>query len=100
MRKLAARSSLLLAAAFTLAISPDLAQRPKPCKPTPKPTTSKPTTTEVELDEPTPTAKGQPKPEDLGPPPQAGQMTVEAAQAKRLFDGEKWEEAALALDRV
>ncbi len=38
--------------------------------------------------------------EDLGPPPQAGQMTEQAAQAKRLFDGEKWEDAALALYRV
>src|ERR1700753_784252 len=30
---------------------------------------------------------------DLGPPPQAGQMTEDAAKAKRLFDAEKWEEA-------
>jgi len=82
----------LLAAAFALAVSPAMAQ--KGGKPTPKP---KPVTTEVELDEPT--TKDQ-KPQDLGPPPQAGQMTEQAAQAKRLFDGEKWEEAALALDRV
>jgi hypothetical protein len=89
------KASLLTAIAFLLAAAPSFAQKPKPGKPAPKPTT-----TEVELDEPTPTAKGQPKPEDLGPPPQAGQMTEQAAQAKRLFDGEKWEEAALALDRV
>ncbi len=37
---------------------------------------------------------------DNSPPPQAGQMTEQAAQAKRLFDSEKWEAAALALDRV
>ena len=62
-------------------------------------------TQEVELDaNPTPTntqataATTQPK--DMGPPPQAGQMTEDAAKAKRLFDAEKWEEAALALDRV
>jgi hypothetical protein len=55
---------------------------------------------EIELEEPTPAGKKEEKPQDLGPPPQAGQMTEQAAQAKRLFDGEKWEEAALALDRV
>lgn len=40
--------------------------------------------------------------EDAGPagPAVAGQMTEEAAQAKRLFDGEKWAQAALALNRV
>ena len=30
----------------------------------------------------------------------AGQMTEEAAQAKRLFDSERWSEAALLLKRV
>lgn len=33
-------------------------------------------------------------------PVTAGQMTEEAAQAKRLFDAERWSEAALALKRV
>ncbi len=32
--------------------------------------------------------------------PVPGQMTEEAAQAKRLFDNSKWQEAALALKRV
>jgi hypothetical protein len=32
--------------------------------------------------------------------PTAGQMTEEAAQAKRLFDAEHWEQAVLAFDRV
>lgn len=32
--------------------------------------------------------------------PSAGQMTEEAAQAKRLFDREKWDDAALQLERV
>ena len=36
---------------------------------------------------------------DAGPVT-AGQMTEEAAQAKRLFDAERWSEAALALKRV
>ena len=33
-------------------------------------------------------------------PPVAGQMTEQAAQARRLFDGEKWRDASLALARV
>ncbi len=33
-------------------------------------------------------------------PVTAGQMTEEAAQAKRLFDGERWAEAAVILKRV
>jgi tetratricopeptide (TPR) repeat protein len=33
-------------------------------------------------------------------PVTAGQMTEEAAQGKRLFDGERWSEAALVLKRV
>ncbi|NUP10091.1 MAG: hypothetical protein HOW73_28915 [Polyangiaceae bacterium] len=38
---------------------------------------------------------------DAGPPPEPGQPTEEAAQAKRLFDSNtKWAEAALALKRV
>jgi len=48
---------------------------------------------DIELDEP-----GQEN-EPAGPVV-AGQMTEEAAQAKRLFDAERWAEAALALDRV
>jgi tetratricopeptide (TPR) repeat protein len=35
-----------------------------------------------------------------GAPVNAGQMTEEAATAKRLFDGERWSEAALGLYRV
>jgi tetratricopeptide (TPR) repeat protein len=35
-----------------------------------------------------------------GAPVQAGQMTEEAANAKRLFDTERWSEAALGLYRV
>src|SRR4051794_39535766 len=33
-------------------------------------------------------------------PATAGQMTEEAAQGKRLFDAERWSEAALVLKRV
>jgi hypothetical protein len=37
---------------------------------------------------------------DKTPPPAAGQMTEEAAQAKRLFDGEHWKDALTSLERV
>lgn len=37
---------------------------------------------------------------DDDPPASVGQMTEEAAQAKRLFDNEHWEQASLALKRV
>jgi tetratricopeptide (TPR) repeat protein len=47
---------------------------------------------EINLDEEAP-------PQDEGPVT-AGQMTEEAAQAKRLFDAERWAEAALVLKRV
>ncbi len=57
---------------------------------TPKPATGE--KVDIELDEPgTATPTG---------PAVAGQMTEEAAQAKRLFDAERFAEAALALDRV
>ncbi|HEY2514509.1 MAG TPA: hypothetical protein VGI39_26775, partial [Polyangiaceae bacterium] len=81
-----------------------------------KPKKPQNTQQEIELDQPAPAnpapgtgstsgaAGGAPgaaaKPVDNSPPPQAGQMTEQAAQAKRLFDGEKWSDAALALYRV
>ena len=65
---------------------------------------------EIELDAPAaaPTntapgaapAAGGVRATDSSPPPQAGQMTEQAAQAKRLFDGEKWSDASLSLYRV
>jgi len=63
----------------------DLDSQPTNANPNPNPTQGTAATTQ---------------PKDLGPPPQAGQMTEDAAKAKRLFDAEKWQEAALALDRV
>ena len=53
----------------------------------------------IELDEPA-TPNGSPAASSSGPAPVAGQMTEQAAQAKRLFDGEKWGDASLALYRV
>ncbi len=46
---------------------------------------------EISLDDDTPADEG---------PVVAGQMTEEAAQGKRLFDAERWSEAALVLKRV
>lgn len=54
----------------------------------------------IELDDAQPAQGGATHAADSGPPPVAGQMTEQAAQAKRLFDGEKWGDAALALYRV
>jgi hypothetical protein len=55
----------------------------------------------IELDEPSPSGEtGAAPAAPSGPPPVAGQMTEQAAQAKRLFDGEKWGDASSALYRV
>jgi len=65
-----------------------------------KPGTAKPGAAagaDIELDEP---AQPAAKAADNGPPPTAGQMTEPAAQAKRLFDSEKWLDASLGLYRV
>ena len=97
MRKSVARM-FLVASALTL-LAPSSAEAQKRGGGGKKPPTTQTKGNTVELDdEPAPTAGG--KPVDRSPPPQAGQMTEQAAQAKRLFDGEKWQEAALALDRV
>jgi hypothetical protein len=86
--------------------SPALAQKPKPKPPTAKPAgkpNGKPAGggEAIELDEPAAPGPGGAKPSaPSGPPPVAGQMTEQAAQAKRLFDGEKWGDAASALYRV
>lgn len=98
-----------LSAAFVMTTDPAFAQRrprgggaqkgPK----TPKtPTTTAPVNGgDIELDENPQAGGAKPKAGgDASPPPQAGQMTEQAAQAKRLYDSEKWWEAALALDRV
>src|SRR5580693_7561583 len=54
----------------------------------------------VSADGPTPPTKKAPKVVDNSPPAVAGQPTEAAAQAKRLYDGEKWWDAAKALYRV
>jgi hypothetical protein len=96
----------LFGAALTTSDDAYAQRRKKPKKPQPTQQQQ-----EIELDQP---SSSQPantggastastpasKPVDNSPPPQAGQMTEQAAQAKRLFDGEKWSDAALALYRV
>jgi hypothetical protein len=109
MRKSVARVVLLASAlslvCATSASDADAQKKPRPARPAPKPT-AKPApvpapTADVELDAPPKPAAGPPvKAVDNSPPPQAGQMTEQAAQAKRLYDSEKWWEASLALDRV
>jgi len=104
MRKSVARKFLLVAA-LALAVTPSFAQKGAGKGgggggKNPPPKGGGKGAQEIELEEPTPAGKKDDKPQDLGPPPQAGQMTEQAAQAKRLFDGEKWEDAALALNRV
>ncbi len=106
---------LLVASAATLlslsvAGSPTtaFAQKPKPkppaTKPAGKPAGGQPHggggSQSIELDDAPPAGTTPAKPVDNSPPPVAGQMTEQAAQAKRLFDGEKWADAALALSRV
>ena len=83
-----------VAITFPLIAQNSYAQKPKGKKP------AATATAEVELDaKPVATGAANTQAKDLGPPPQAGQMTEDAAKATRLFDAEKWEEAALALDR-
>jgi hypothetical protein len=95
---------------LSLVSSQASAQRAKPRRPPAvKPTKPKPAPSGndgIELDAPAPAApaSGAPSsgaaPAPSGPPPVAGQMTEQAAQAKRLFDSEKWGDASLALYRV
>lgn len=53
----------------------------------------------IDLDEEVEEGEGEEEVVDEGPVT-AGQMTEDAAQAKRLFDAERWSEAALMLKRV
>jgi hypothetical protein len=61
--------------------------------------TAQPKGQTIDLDEEEGEGEGEAAPEDEGPVT-AGEMTEEAAQAKRLFDNERWAEAALLLKRV
>jgi hypothetical protein len=105
LRKLLIASGTCLLS-LSLMSSQAAAQKPKPkppaAKPSGKPAGKPPAGGEsIELDEPAAPTGSQPKAAASGGPAAvAGQMTEQAAQAKRLFDGEKWGDASLALYRV
>src|ERR1700722_6337720 len=99
MRKSFARICLLASAVALCTLSASAQRRRPKSQPQQQAPAPAPAGGEIELDEPA--GKAAPaKAVDNSPPPTAGQMTEQAAQAKRLFDGEKWSEAALALYRV
>jgi hypothetical protein len=88
-----------LAAAMVLSgTSAEAQRRPKP----PKPPPGQPAPVDLDADSgATPAKPGKPgKPTDNSPPAQAGQPTDAASQAKRLYESEKWWDAAQALYRV
>ncbi len=68
-------------------------------KPSPS---QQPAAVDLDADNPTPAkpAKGTSKAADSGPTPTAGQPTEAAAQAKRLYETQKWWDSAAALYRV
>lgn len=97
MRLTLLRKVLIASATCVLSVSLATPSTAQPRKPKAPAAAENPETIELDIDEP---ADAAPQPVDLGPPPVAGQMTEQAAQAKRLFDGEKWSDAAAALYRV
>jgi len=76
-------------------------KKKKPAAPTAQPG-GQPAPVDLDADAPTPAAKPgkTAKPVDNSPPPQAGQPSDAAAQAKRLYESEKWWDAAKAYFRV
>jgi hypothetical protein len=79
------------------------AQRPKKKPPAAQPAQpAQPAPVDLDADTPqAPSKGGKPaKPVDNSPPATAGQPTEAAAQAKRLYESEKWWDAAKALFRV
>ena len=102
MRKRFAGLALVASLALGLLPSDGYAQQPKGGAPD-KPKAGAPKKGDViDLDDEDGDPKDPKKKQAAAPEetPTPGQMTEEAAQAKRLFDGNKWPEAALALKRV
>jgi hypothetical protein len=102
MRRVLTRGFGILALATAVAFtgtSAEAQRRPKP----PKPPAGQPAPVDLDSDSNAAAAPkgGKPaKPVDNSPPPQAGQPTDAASQAKRLYESEKWWDAAQALYRV
>ena len=104
MRSLLTRGLLVtsLTAAMVLGSTGADAQRRKKPPAAPAPAAPAGAPAPVDLDAPATPGKGGKgaKPVDNSPPAQAGQPTDAAAQAKRLYESEKWWDAAQALYRV
>jgi tetratricopeptide (TPR) repeat protein len=108
-RRLAARGVLVTALAAALCVQAATAQAAKPKKPAPAaaaPPAAGPAPAAagpVDMDADSPQSQKGAKPAkvvDNSPPPVAGQPTAAASQAKRLYENEKWWDAAQALFRV
>jgi hypothetical protein len=103
MRKVVTRGIWVtaLASAISLTGTSAEAQRPR-ARPRPAAQPAQPAPVDLDADAPAPGGKpAKPaKPVDNSPPPSAGQPTEAAAQAKRLYESEKWWDAAKALYRV
>src|SRR5579859_3577608 len=92
-----------LASAICLTGASAEAQRGKKRPPAPAaspPVAAQPVPVDLDADAPPPPKATRPRAADNGPPPLAGQPTEAAAQAKRLYESEKWWDAAKALYRV
>ncbi|MDP9033468.1 MAG: hypothetical protein M3O50_01570 [Myxococcota bacterium] len=112
MRRLLSRGVWMtaLVAAVGFSAAPASAQRPKKrpaAAPSPSAATKAPAPVDLDADNPSAaappsavTAKPSKPVVDNSPPAQAGQPSEAAAQAKRLYEGEKWWDAAKALFRV
>jgi hypothetical protein len=105
-RRLAARGVLVTALAAALCVPAATAQGAKPKKGAPTAPAGQPAAAApagpVDMDaDSAPQKGGKPaKAVDNSPPAVAGQPTAAAAQAKRLYENEKWWDAAQALFRV
>jgi tetratricopeptide (TPR) repeat protein len=94
----------VLAASVCLGGTPARAQnRPRRAPPPPAPAApaaAQPAPVDLDADQPAPPPVHKTSKSDNSPPPVPGQPTQAAAQAKRLYEGEKWWDAAKALYRV
>jgi hypothetical protein len=93
-----------LAAALCLPANADAAKPKKGAAPAAAPAAAAPAAAapvDMDADSPAPAKGGKgAKPVDNSPPAVAGQPTAAASQAKRLYENEKWWDAAQALFRV
>jgi hypothetical protein len=94
----AAMTALMAAAVLTGTFAEAQQHKKKPAAAAPA---GQPAPVDLDADSSTPAKKGgSSSPAAVGPVAQAGQPTDAAAQAKRLYESEKWWDAAQALFRV